>query len=384
MLTVSLVICLAWLVYLFFDQRRQDDKAYRNGMIVLTGVWVLSLAISCAAMLSVCRSPDPMTPGGSVGLTQEINFNIVTCTFAGIAILVGPLGFFDEIPTRKYLEKANIRNGVSWLVVLTAVIVLAAIPSPFAGTVPVTAQRERFCSTCLSASATLGEVTTADRIALQPVTDTYALSTKAVSLEPSVCLKTVNQMVVPDSDPVKWNVFGSKSCAWRAPANHTTGWVQVDLLTPKRIVMVSLAGLPGRRIRTCVPGGKDRGDDCTDSEASSTQDLEISASASNATGPFTTLAKGTLVANEAPAVQDIYIPAVDKYRYLRVRLSAQQNGTAAEIATPPNVATNCTIDTEAWRAALNEFPELCMYGWGVHLQSLDVFTGAGDRADAEL
>ena len=278
------------------------------------------------------------------------------------------------------------------MVVLTAVIVLAAIPSPFAGTVPVTAQRERFCSTCLSASATLGEVTTKDRIALQPsvwsplnpVIYKYALSTKAVSLEPSVCLKTVNQMVVPDSDPVKWNVFGSKSCAWRAPANFTTGWVQVDLLTPKRIVMVSLAGLPGRRIRTCVSGGKDRGDDCTDSEASSTQDLEISASASNATGPFTVLAKGTLVATGSENLQDIYIPAVDKYRYLRVRLSAQQTSTAAEIATPPNVATNCTIDTEAWRAAGNEFPEKCMYGWGVHLQSLDVFTGAGDRADAVL
>ena len=377
MLTVSLVICCVWLVYLFFDQRRQNDKAYRAGMIVTTGLWVLLLAISCAAMLGVCLSPDPMTPGGSVGLTQEINFNIVTCTFAGIAILFCLAFGCDSTLGRADLKILSIRSGVSWLVVLTAVIVLAASPSPFAVAVPVTAQRERFCSTCLSASATLGEVTTADRIALQPVTDTYALSTKAVSLEPSVCLKTVNQMVVPDSDPVKWNVFGSKSCAWRAPANFTTGWVQVDLLTPKRIVMVSLAGLPGRSITKCSLYH------CS-SNAESRQDFEVSASASNATGPFTVLAKGTLVATGSENLQDIYIPAVDKYRYLRVRLSAQQTSTAAEIATPPNVATNCTIDTEAWRAAGNEFPQKCMYGWGVHLQSLDVFTGAGDRADAVL
>jgi hypothetical protein len=145
------------------------------------------------------------------------------------------------------------------------------------------------------------------------------------------------------------------------------------------------------------------------------QHMKILASNTTADGAFTTLAVGVL-RGAVDRLQDIYIPSVQPYRYLRVQLAVTNSSGTLRMA--PNASYGCHngcpnlpagaavpvwwsafygingIKTSigscdaCWRSdttfnggganSMNKF------GWGVNLQSLDVFTGRGDAADAGL
>jgi hypothetical protein len=359
-----------------------------------TGVWVLLIAISCSAMLSVCNTPGTSVPGNH-GATQEINFNIVTVTFASIAWLacILLLPTTDLTPDRKYTlgtwrrryfpYRVSARflvwkNFALWTIVLTGFIVFSVVPSPFEVTQPVIAVRERPSGLRWSDSGSL---------------DT--MGSTLVKTSAAECLKTVDQMVQPDSDPVRWFPFGAKSCAWRAPPNATSGWVQVDLLGPKRIVMLTLG--------TAGPG---------------VENMKIQGS-NGSTGPFAALAMGQLSGDPGPwggtgTLQDVYIPSVTPYRYVRVQVSHPNatsivNGTStATLPATTNASdTPCAnpgcVTTVPWdKCVASQRCDLCSadsdsilvdgvrsrtcpeLGWGVHLLSVDIFTGVGYAKDAEL
>ena len=183
-----------------------------------------------------------------------------------------------------------------WFVFLIA---LAAVPSPFASAGEITGLRERFTSASLTANPTDAKFPVA------------------------------NLAEVPLSPPL-----GGGKVVWRAPAGSASAYVQVDLLSLKPIVMVSLQ------------------------QDINAPTMNFTISASNYSEPggasnssFQVLAAGELKKTASKNFLDIYIPSVESWRYLRLNFAkAPTSGSAQTIG-------------------LNE---------------LNVFTGSGDQADREL
>jgi hypothetical protein len=183
-----------------------------------------------------------------------------------------------------------------WLVFLIA---LAAVPSPFASAGEITGLRERFTSASLTANPTDAKFPVA------------------------------NLAEVPLSPPL-----GGGKVVWRAPAGSASAYVQVDLLSLKPIVMVSLQ------------------------QDINAPTMNFTISASNYSEPggasnssFQVLAAGELKKTASKNFLDIYIPSVESWRYLRLNF-----------AKAPTSGSTQTI-------GLNE---------------LNVLTGSGDQADREL
>jgi hypothetical protein len=224
LLIASAVFFFLWGVFHLVDYCFNYDNS-GDGHWVLSvfavDIWIFAMFVSCVSMLGVCLTPDEEgapgsgigltqetnyniegAPGSGIGLTQEINYNIVSNTFMGMSLFVGiNLMFACRGDGIDWDTRGHKLNGLMVTVVLIAAIVYAALPSPFAATVSLTAKREMPCATCFTASGS-----------------------ESSSYTAAGCLKQPTKLV---DDSGKFLKYGATSCAWRAESNQSTGWVQV-------------------------------------------------------------------------------------------------------------------------------------------------------------